>query len=140
MSNVKEFWIIKKEGIPIFSYSPKDNLQSNLIGGFFSAIQTFAKNISTSSENNYVSAISLGDSVFNFLINNRFDIFLILKSKEKLSEKVAKKHLKKIESLFLEDFENELESFDGDITVFQSFKDDFEDYFKDNFTKLKGLW
>jgi hypothetical protein len=140
MSSVKEFWIIKKEGIPIFSYSPKDNLQSNLIGGFFSAIQTFARNISTPSEKNYVSAISLGDSVFNFLINNRYDIFFILKSKEKLSEKVAKRHLKEIESLFLEDFEQELDSFDGDTTVFQSFKNDFENYFKDNFTKLKGLW
>jgi hypothetical protein len=140
MSSVKEFWIIRKEGIPIFSYSPKDNLQSNLISGFFSAIQTFARNISTPSEKNYVSAISLGNSVFNFLVNNRFDIFFILKSEEKLSEKVAKKHLKEIESIFLEDFEKELDSFDGDPTVFQSFKDDFEDYFKDNFTKLKGLW
>ncbi|TXT59921.1 MAG: hypothetical protein BAJALOKI2v1_150009 [Promethearchaeota archaeon] len=140
MSNIKEFWIVRKEGIPIFSYSPNDELNSNLIGSFFSAIQTFASNLSSDSKDNFVSSISLGNSVFNFLINKRFEIFFILKSEDKISQKMAQKHLREIETIFLEEFREELESFDGDVTLFKTFKSRFEDYFKDNFTKLKGLW
>ncbi|TFF89962.1 MAG: hypothetical protein EU548_05455 [Promethearchaeota archaeon] len=136
---VDEFWIINFDGIPLFSYSPREELSSILISSFFSAIQKFALR-TDDSNSKYINSLSLGESNFNFMVNNEYELYFISKSTKKIKEKLINKHLKEIEQMFLSKFEEDVKNFSGEITKFDKFEPTFEKYFKDKFTKLKSMW
>ncbi|TFF89315.1 MAG: hypothetical protein EU549_01075 [Promethearchaeota archaeon] len=141
MNLVEEFWIINFDGIPYFSFAPDEELDSNLLGSFFSAIQSFAKQISSDSRNDkFIHSITLGKYLFFFLVNPKNRLYFISKSKKNISEKNINQHLKKIERMFIEDYKEKIENFDGEIDAFEHFREKFKKYFEDNFTKLKGMW
>lgn len=140
MADIDEFWIISWDGIPLYSFSPSKKLNNNYIGGFFSAIQTFAKEISDGLGKEYVKALSLGKFNYNFLSNQEFKLYFISKSRKKIKEKQISKHLKVIEEMFLDKYKNNLVNFSGDVTPFSGFNFEFKSYFDDNFKSLKGMW
>ena len=43
--DITEFWVINKGGLPLFCFSPRKDLDPALVGGFFSAIQNFVKEL-----------------------------------------------------------------------------------------------
>ncbi len=135
---IDDFWIVSFSGVTLYNYSTVENKKSLLLSGFFSAIQMFANELGDKSQ--FISSITLGKSIINFLINNDLKLYFISKSEKKIKEKVIVKHLKKIESLFLSEFKEKVENFDGDVGVFEPFEKTFEAYFKDNFKELKRLW
>jgi hypothetical protein len=139
MSIINEFWIITDHGIPLFNYSPNKDLDPNLISGFFSAIQKYSSQIKDLNEG-YINSFSFGDSVFNFLINPKYKLFFISKSSNKIKSKLINKHLKEIQKMFIGRFEEKINNFDGEVSIFQNFKQKFETYFNNNFTQLKGIW
>ena len=140
MTDIDEFWIVSWDGIPLYSYSPSEKLNQNLIGGFFSAIQAFAKEMTQGFGKEYVKSLSIGKFNYIFLSNHSFQLFFISKSNKKVKEKQISKHLKTIEKMFLEKYESVLTNFDGDVTSFGDFNYEFQNYFNDNFRSLKGMW
>jgi len=134
MPKIFEIWIITEGGIPIFSYSPESKLNPALISSFFSAIQSFALEIS---EKNTINSFSIGKFNYNFLWMSSYNLYFITKSDIKLKPKNIEKHLTQIAGLFLGIFNKELEEFEGDVSRFEPFKADFEIYLKDNFKTLK---
>lgn len=129
MTDIDEFWIINWNGIPLFSYSPSEKLNQNFIGGFFSAIQAFAKGITEDFGKEYVKALSVGKFNYIFLANNIHQLFFISKSNKKVKEKQISKHLRIIEKMFLEKFESLLTNFNGDVSSFEEFNYEFKNYF-----------
>lgn len=142
MYDIKEFWVISQGGLPLFYFSPQKSLDPSLIGGFFSAIQSFAKEIETDTEleEDYIRSISLGESNYIFRSNKEFNLFFIAKSPKKIKIKTIDSHLKNLESKFIEKYKNEILHFDGNTTKFDDFLKFIEKYFEDNFVKLKGMW
>ncbi len=142
MADIVEFWIVNHSGIPLFCYSPDEELDSTLVGGFFSAIQAFAKQISGDhlDEDEYIEQLSLGKFSFTFLSNDTHQLFLIAKSKKKIKAKKISSHLKKIDEMFINQFHDQISNFRGDSEVFNSFLIEFKMYFEDNFARLKGMW
>ncbi len=136
---VDEFWIVKFNGIPLFSYSPNKELDSSLISSFFSAIQKFSYEINKGKDR-FINSLSLGDSVFNFLVNNEYNLYFISKSSDKIKSKVINRHLKEIEEIFLDDYNEDIKNFIGELTRFNAFESTFRDYFQDKFVKLKSMW
>ncbi|MBD3214779.1 MAG: hypothetical protein GF311_19365 [Candidatus Lokiarchaeota archaeon] len=137
---VEEFFIITFDGIPLFTYSALEDVKTDLISGFFSAIQKFAKQISDKSEDRFINSLALGNSVFNFLINKTYELYFISKSSKKISSSLINNHLKEIERIFIEEYKLPLKNFEGEVSKFKSFTDTFETYFENNFVKLKGMW
>jgi hypothetical protein len=139
MSIINEFWIIMDNGIPLFNYSPDEDLDPSLMSGFFSAIQQFSSQINNEKEG-FINSFTFGDSVFNFLINPKYKLFFISKSSNKIKSKRINKHLNEIEQMFIDKFEEKIKNFDGEVSIFHNFKQKFEIYFNNNFTQLKGMW
>jgi hypothetical protein len=137
---VEEFFIITFDGIPLFTYSALEDVKTDLISGFFSAIQKFAKQISDKKEERFINSLALGNSVFNFLINNNYELYFISKSSKKISSSLINSHLKEIERIFIEEYKLPLKNFEGEVSKFNSFTSTFETYFENNFVKLKGMW
>lgn len=140
MNIVDEFWILNFEGVPLFHYSEGEERNYQLIGAFFSAIQSFARELSGNKKDKFVHQISLGNAHYTFLVNNKYELYLVSKSSLKIKEKQVNSHLKKIEKMFLDDFESVIFDYAGDISVFEKFREKFKKYFDDNFIKLKGIW
>jgi hypothetical protein len=137
---VEEFFIITFDGIPLFTYSALEDVKTDLISGFFSAIQKFAKQISDKNEDRFINSLALGNSVFNFLINTSYELYFISKSSKRISSSLINSHLKEIERIFIEEYRLALKNFEGEVSKFNSFTNTFETYFENNFVKLKGMW
>jgi len=139
MDLIDEFWIINFDGVPLFSYSPDDPLNSHLIGGFFSAIQKFSTKMDDKTEH-YINSLNLNDASIHFLINQKYELYFISKSSKKTKPKLITPHLKELAEIFINEFEERIIDFDGEITIFNEFLPTFEEYFENKLNKLKSMW
>ncbi|MBD3194095.1 MAG: hypothetical protein GF317_03510 [Candidatus Lokiarchaeota archaeon] len=137
---VDEFWIIDFNGIPLFNFSPSEDLDSNLVASFFSAIQQFALEVSKGKGDRYIDSVKLGKFTFHFLINHEYNLYFISKSSNKVRKKMIRTHLHEIERMFINEYQDLIKNYEGEVSLFEKFKNKFEKYFEDNFTKLKGMW
>ena len=141
MYDIIEFWIINQGGLPLFYFSPKETLDPSLVGGFFSAIQNFARELEgEADEEEYIRNISFGGHNFVFHLNKELHLFFIAKSPKKIKIKKVDKHLKNLVRLFIQDYREEIINFKGNTRQFEDFLSIIERYFEDNFVKLKGMW
>ena len=140
MPEIEEFWIINWSGTPLFSYSPSIKLEFNIMSSFFSALQSFAVQLIDEKKESYVNAIAIGEYNYNFLSHSLYQVYFVSKSLKSLKPKNIKTHLQNIASLFINKYGEELFEFDGEVTKFEAFLDEFHEYFKGNFKKLKGIW
>ena len=141
MYDIIEFWVINQGGLPLFYYSPKENLDPSLVGGFFSAIQNFARELEgEADEEEYIRSISFGGHNYVFHLNKELSLFFIAKSPKKIKIKKIDKHLKNLVRLFIQDYREKIIDFNGNTKQFEGFLTIIERYFEDNFVKLKGMW
>jgi hypothetical protein len=110
-----------------------------LISSFFSAIQKFNYQMGDK-KNRYINSLSLGESVFNFLIDTEYELYFVSRSSNKIKHKEINRHLKEIQKMFISEFEENIKKFEGEVTQFDKFKETFENYFQDKFIKLKSMW
>ncbi|KKN14217.1 hypothetical protein LCGC14_0998330 [marine sediment metagenome] len=122
---VEEFWIINWDGLPLFKYSSTRSLRIELIGGFLSAIQSFAKTVIDDGKGKYLNTISIGDHTYNFMTNEIYKLYFILKTSSKEKEKIINIYLRRFEDMFIEEFRRDLITFDGDISKFDKFDKKF---------------
>ena len=120
--SINEFLIINSMGLTLFKFPPDEDLNTEIKSGFFSAIQSFAKTFVDENKEKYQSVIRIGDFNYNFLCNQLYDIYFILKSANRDKEKNINDYLRKIEELFIEEFRMDLIAFDGDTSIFKRFK------------------
>ncbi|MFX1315599.1 MAG: hypothetical protein ACFE9T_07020 [Promethearchaeota archaeon] len=118
---IEEFLIINSKGLPLFKFSFDDDLNAELKSGFFSAIQSFAKTFVNKDQVKYHSIIKIGNFNYNFLCNQLYNVYFIIKSVNGAKEKDIYSSLKKIEELFIEEFRMDLITFDGDTSKFKRF-------------------
>ena len=144
MYDITEFWIVARAGIPLFYFAPEKKLDPSLIGGFFSAIQSFAQELesdpSDEDSEDYIRNISFGDINYIFRLNNDLGLYFIAKSPRKIKIEKIFSHLKSLESEFVKRYRDEILDFDGNVSKFEEFLTYIEKYFEDNFVRLKGMW
>lgn len=122
---VEEFWIINWDGLPLFKYSQTRSLRIELIGGFLSAIQSFAKTVIEDERGQYLNTLSIGNHSYNFLTNEIYRLYFVLKTSKKVKEKIVNLFLQRFQDMFIEEFRMELVAFDGDISTFERFDKKF---------------
>ena len=137
MAVFEEFWIVSWSGPTLFFYSQEKQFDPNLIGGFFSAIQMFAKKMSHESG---LNSLSLGKHTFTFVNNEKFKLYFISKSTKKVKTKQILKKIEAVEKAFIDRYETELKTMEIDYSGFEEFTEEFEKIFKDYLSRLEGMW
>ena len=88
-----------------------------MVSGFISAIQSVV-----SSQNENIESIKFKNTKLIILKQKLYNIFFIARVSQKEKEKSARKELKKISTLFIEDFRSILIDWDGEINIFKEFR------------------
>ena len=137
MRAIDEIWIIKPGGLTIFNLSKEDAVDPILIGGFFSAIQTFAEQLGEKE----LKTLLFGESKITIYQGMQGYLF-ISRSTKKVNDKIINKNLKLVETKFFEQYGGKLEAFHSDISLFSDFGAVIEEIFADTPEKRaeEALW
>ena len=124
MRYIEELWIIDPYGITLFNYSKRVNEDAALIGGFFSGIYKFIKEI----RNEEIESIILEKSKFVIYQSPKGFLF-ISQSRKLIEDKEIIKRLKLVETKFFELFEEKLTTWDGNVNHFYNFNENIKKVF-----------
>lgn len=137
MKDIDEIWIVHKNGLTLFNLIREDDLDPDLLGGFFSSLNSYLKVMG----NKRMNSISLGRSKI-LLFRGTDDILFISRSHKRIKDEIITNHIKLIEKKFIEQYGNILRNWNGKIDVFERFKVDVEELIKDTpeTRAKKSLW
>ncbi|MHA1299206.1 MAG: hypothetical protein ACTSO9_07225 [Candidatus Helarchaeota archaeon] len=137
MREIDEIWIIEQSGLTLFNLSKEDSLETAMIGGFFAALQSMLESIGEKQ----IKSIILGESKI-IIYNGSKGLLYISRSKRSVKDKNIEQHLKLVEKKFIEEYEDKLDPWDGNLDYFKGFGQKIEDIFKDTPEKRaeKALW
>ena len=129
-------YIIDSSGISLFSYNFKKDIemfQSELFSGFITAISLFSSELNDklgyTEKYGRLPAIPLS-LIFEIMISYQNPLVGVLVVEKKDIDQDMKDFLNAFLSSFLKKYENKLERWDGELTIFGSFKDEIEKIFK----------
>ena len=123
---VEELWIFSRNGIPLIEIFKNTQIDNVLIGGFLSAMKTFAKEISGKSLNSF----TFGKNKFYIASSLEEHVFLVSKYDSKVKEKKIKKVMEIISNFFEDMYtKTDIEDWDGNVSYFDKFKDKLKLYF-----------
>ncbi|MFX1295195.1 MAG: hypothetical protein ACFFD2_10140 [Promethearchaeota archaeon] len=139
MRIIDELWITTASGLTLFNQS-KDQFDPLLIGGFFSAIHTFAQNLGEKE----VKSIILGESkliVYQGILQDKRFLF-ISRSPKKVKNDMIIKLLKLVETKFFQQYKDHLVKWNGDSDLFNTFGPIIQEIFNDTPTKRakEAIW
>jgi hypothetical protein len=136
MRAIDEIWIIKPGGLTLFNLS-KDQIDPILIGGFFSAIQTFVEQLGEKE----LRTLQLGDSKITLYLGRDGYLF-ISRSGKKTKDKKIMDSLRIVETKFFEQYGDALARYSVDVDIFRDFGEVIEEIFKDTPEKRteEALW
>ena len=132
---VQDLWILSDSGIVLFSrvFNPKVNEQ--LFGALMSALNTFANELSSGG----LSSFELSSIRFTIMKYNK--TMFVCNSAKKSNEKHVMDEIKKISQKFFEHYGDELENWDGDVSLFEDFEEKIEDSLEETIKKFqKAFW
>ena len=123
---VEELWIFSSNGIPLIEIFKNTQIDNVLIGGFLSAMKSFAKEVSGKSLNSF----TFGNNKFYIASSLEEHIFLV----GKYDAKVKEKKIQKVMEIIINFFEDmytikDIEDWDGKVSYFDKFKDKLKLYF-----------
>lgn len=124
---VEELWIFSRDGIPLIEIFKESKIDNIIIGGFLSAMKTFAKEVS----GNSLNSLTIGSHSFYIASSLEDHILLVCKYNSKVKQKKIQKVMEIIIKFFEDMFSiNDIENWDGNISYFDKFKDKLELYFE----------
>ncbi len=124
---VEELWIFSRDGIPLVEIFKDSKIDNVLIGGFLSAMKTFAQEMS----GKILNSLTIGAYNFYIAPSLKEHIFLVCKYDSKVKQKKIQKVMEIIMKFFEDMFSiNDIENWDGDVSYFDKFKDKLELYFE----------
>jgi tetratricopeptide (TPR) repeat protein len=116
---LKDIWAYTKTGMEIFGYAPEMKFDSELFGGFLTALQSLSVEISDST----LDAIVIGNSRYNIYREENAEFFLLSRSLTKDNEQTVKATLKILYTRFQKEYGEHLVDFRGNIGPFSTFQD-----------------
>jgi hypothetical protein len=137
MRVVEEIWIVNRSGITMFNLSEGDKIDPQLIGGFFTAIQQFVESLG---EKN-LKTIILGDSKIT-VYQGFNELLFITRSKKDAKDKKLISYIEFVEEQFKSEFANIIDTWDGEMEIFDSFGNKIKEIFEDTPEKRtkEALW
>ena len=126
-SILKKIWIFSKEGIPIAGFGNDNLVDKTLMGGFISAIKSFSKELTDEG----LKSFKMKEFLFTLKPVLQGNVILVCKT----NSSIKNKKIQKLCDIVRQIFENlygldDLKSWDGDLSFFDSFNDKLNLYFK----------
>jgi hypothetical protein len=132
---IQDIWILDKAGIVVFHRTYDKDLDVQLFGGLMSALNSFAENLSEE------GLTSFEISQKKFAIIQKKGFLFIGNAKNKTKEKEIFKELESICKKFFELYSDIIETWQGDITLFQNFENEIEDSLEGTIEQFKkAFW
>jgi hypothetical protein len=128
---IQDVWIIKDNGIVLFSRVFHEKVQDQLFGALMSALSSFADEIS----DHGLSSLELNNK--RFTLQKKEGLLFICNSSKKVKEKKVKQELHKLGETFLKRYPKASSDEDGDISKYEDFKEEIEDILED---PIKKFW
>jgi hypothetical protein len=129
---VQDFWILKDDGLVLFSRVFHEQVEDQLFGALLSALDSFAQQVSEGGLSNF----ELSNKRFTLI--KKGGLLFIANSSKNVKEKKIIQELEVISQKFLEIYpENFFEEWDNDISIFQNFTSHIEDALED---PIKKFW
>jgi len=121
---LRDFWILTKDGLTIFSRVINPNLGPQLFGGLMSALNTFAESLSNGGMSNFEL------SSVRFTIEKKDNFLFVANSTNDIKPKKVMNELKKITNKFFKVFpEDIIKNWSKNIKVFSNFEEHITDSF-----------
>ena len=115
---LKDLWIFSKTiGVELFSYSVETKVETDLLGGFMTAIQALCHEIAYKN----IDSMIFGDERFTIYQEEDRDFYILARSSAKVSEELSEKILATIYNRFWKEYYNEINNFEGNVTAFKRF-------------------
>lgn len=133
---IRDVWILFQEGTVIFKRVFDEKVDAQLFGGFMSALNAFATQISDKG----MSSFDLGDK--NFFIHKENNLLFIVNCEKKVNKKDSAKELDSIVKKFQKLYPKAIfDNWDGNISRFDAFKKEIEESLDLPVQRLKdALW
>ncbi len=126
-SIIQDLWIFSRDGIPIVEIFHNTEVDSALLGAFLSAIESFSREVTGTD----IRSLSFGDNKFVLTSCLKGNVYLVSRCDIKVKTKKVMKVFKIITEFFEELYTiNHIENWDGDLSLFDRFKDRIELYFQ----------
>ncbi|MBD3351804.1 MAG: hypothetical protein GF364_09995 [Candidatus Lokiarchaeota archaeon] len=114
---VKEVWIMAENGPEMYNYAPETEVDTDLLGGFMTAMQAFSMELQHESLNSLV----IGRDRYDIVNEEDKKFFILGRSSIKTPDDVSKRILRKVSQLFYETYKTHLDNYNGDVTPFRNF-------------------
>jgi len=115
---VKDLWIFSKSiGIELYSYSIATEVETDLLGGFMTAMQAMSEQITYKN----LDSMIFGDARFTIYQEENRDIYILARSSAKMSEDLVERVLSIIYNRFWKEYQVQIINFQGNVTPFQKF-------------------
>ncbi|TFF94791.1 MAG: hypothetical protein EU543_00400 [Promethearchaeota archaeon] len=133
---LQDIWILdRNSGVVLFNRVYDEELDVQLFGGLMSALNSFAEILSKEG----LTSFELSQKRFGILKRKNF--LFIGNCAKKVKEKKIIEELEIISEKFFEIYADILDSWQGDITMFQSFEKEIEDSLEGTIEKFKkAFW
>jgi len=133
---LQDIWILdRNSGVVLFHRVFDEELDVQLFGGLMSALNSFAEILSKEG----LTSFELSQKRFGILKQKNF--LFIGNCSKKVKEKKIIEELEIISEKFFEIYADILDSWQGDITMFQSFEKEIEDSLEGTIEKFKkAFW
>jgi hypothetical protein len=132
---IRDLWILYKEGMVIYHRVYYEKMDSDLLGGFISALNSFA----TTFDHDGLSNFTMGEKQFVMAKNQQ--LIFVLNCDVKIKMKDAKNELNMIMKRFFQTYSLDIiNNWNGDKSTFRGFERNIEDSMAPMEKLNAGLW
>jgi len=132
---IQDIWIMLETGIVVFKRVYDEKFNPQLFGAMMSALDTFAKEITSGSLNSFEI------SKKKFTLTQRENIIFIVNSEPKAKQKKINQNVSMIMDKFFQLYGDYILDFDGELDRFEGFEKHIEETLEDPIKKFeKGFW
>ncbi|TFF87533.1 MAG: hypothetical protein EU550_03070 [Promethearchaeota archaeon] len=133
---LQDIWILNESGAVVFDRVYDEKIDPQLFGALMSALNSFAEELTEGGLSNF----ELSDK--KFTITKKHKYIFVVNSDPKIKPKKVQYELQVVIDKFFEKYtKDQLTNWDGELTIFEDFKNDIEDSLEDPIKKMqKAFW
>ncbi len=123
MGDIKEIWVFSSSAsVEIYNYAPETVIDSDLLGGFLTALQQFSLEITQKEFNNMI----IGNDRYMIYQEEGMEFFILGRADARVSIDIVKTILSKIYLRFWKEYSQYIRNFQGNMKYFKNFTDIIE--------------
>ena len=128
---IQDIWIQQNNGIVLFSRVYNRKIEDQLFGALMSALSSFTQEL----DKEGLSSFELSDK--RFIVLKKRTLLFIANSSKKFKHKKVLQELEEVSEKFFKTYQEKLENWDDDVSIFADFEKEIESALED---PVKKFW